>query len=88
MTIKTMAQWREAKVCLTTFLQVGDFVDDAIYDAMLGAVPPVTNRRDCMQMGEPYSSTATGQPTFITFTNSGEYWQYAGIMIKAVKGAN
>ena len=65
---------------------VGDLVDaDVVMNAM-NCMPPVTMRRDCAQLGEPYSHRKDGsryRPTFATFKCvDGDFmegvWEFCG----------
>ena len=68
--------------------KIGDLVNaDVVMNAM-NCMPPVTMRRDCAQLGEPYShrqepETGKWRPTFATFKCiEGDFmegiWAYCG----------
>jgi hypothetical protein len=75
--IKTLADMRASRLELGKFLSVGDRVDDALYDEMLGCVAPLTHRSKLMQVGEPHS-LVYGSETYATFRHDGTSWLYAG----------
>lgn len=69
-------------------VKVGDYVEQAIVDAVMDCVPPACMRADCSQMGEPYSTrmdekTGRWRDTYETFRKvGGEWpngiWEYCG----------
>ena len=75
--MKTLKGWREAKVDLGHYLQVGDEVDDGIYEEMLNCMPPRTHKIDFMQVGEP-SNHINGRATYCTFVRPDRHWIYKG----------
>jgi hypothetical protein len=60
-------------------IKPGDTVDESLYWQWLEAVPPATNRRELMQMGEPTDHQgANGAPRYLTLQKHGEQWIYTG----------
>jgi hypothetical protein len=74
---KTLEQWNRARVDLTHFLTVGDFVDEAIYENLRDALPPMTHRSRFFQLGEPYSFVDSGE-TYTTLIKINGRWMYSG----------
>ena len=75
--MKTKKEWDNSKQNLGQFLQVGDVVDDEMYDYFLGVLPPACNSATCLQIGEPYTHSAAG-PHFPTLIKKDGQWTYAG----------
>ena len=82
MTVKTLEGWNESHVNLDRYLQVGDQVDDAMFDYFLGVLPPAYYSDSIVQIGEPYSHV-NGWPTYSTLARKAGVhcdgpWHYAG----------
>jgi hypothetical protein len=77
--LKTLAGWKAAKCDLQHYLNVGDRVDDALYEEMLNCVPPRTHRTRLMQVGEPVKDV-NGKPVYATFyrCDDEQHWRYGG----------
>jgi hypothetical protein len=76
--LKTRADWDASRCNLDTFLQVGDYVDEAMAEYFIGVLPPAHWTADLIQIGEP-SSHVKGKPTYATLHRRyGEPWQYCG----------
>lgn len=76
--MRTKEGWDKSRQDLDQYLDVGDVVDDEIYDYFLGVLPPACNSGKCLQIGEPNHHNADGQPCFATLMKSGDVWKYAG----------
>ncbi len=71
-------------------VRVGDYVEQAIVDDAMDALPPACMKRNCSQMGEPYShrqdpDTGKWRATYATFkkvcgewSKNTEIWEYCG----------
>ena len=64
-------------------LSVGDYVDKAIVDDFINACMPASMRRDCAQLGEPYSTRVDKdgrhRSTYLTFKQVGDgVFEYCG----------
>lgn len=75
MTIKKYEDW---KGNLGDYLKVGDFVDTKIYNHFINVLPPMTFNNEMVQMGEPYSISPEGKPTFMTLIYTSGGWKYVG----------
>lgn len=80
--IVTMKDWEAAR-SFDQAAKPGDLVDEAIVWEFLNCLPPVTNRRNLMQCGEPYSheedpETGRWRATYATFHRTEEGWVYCG----------
>jgi hypothetical protein len=77
--VKTLGQWNASRTDLDHFLQIGDFVDQAMADYALGVLPPAYCTSNMVQIGEPYSHV-DGKETYTTFYRSSENepWEYRG----------
>ena len=84
--LKTKTEWVRSKKQLTEFLNLTDEVDDDLLDYIIGVVPPITLTKNCIQMGEPYSSDGRGEFTYITIEkinwDNSSKWIYTGIKPK------
>lgn len=78
--MKTKKEWESSKKCLDEFLQVGDVVDDEIYDYFLCVLPPACNSARCLQLGEPSTHNSDGRACFETLKKDGQNWIYAGVL--------
>lgn len=65
-------------------VQIGDYVEQAVVDNAMDLLPPACMRRDCSQLGEPYShredpETGKFRATYVTFKKVDKgIWQYCG----------
>ena len=78
----TMEDWKAARY-FSEAAAPGDLVEEAIVEEFLFCLPPVTNRRNLMQCGEPYShepdpETGRWRATYATFHRTEEGWVYCG----------
>lgn len=74
MNLKTVENWRGS---LYEYLQVGDLVDEGIYNHFINVMPPATLRSTLVQIGEPYCHI-DGKPTFATLEKNKSGWMYMG----------
>jgi hypothetical protein len=72
--VKTYEEWDGS---LNEYLQVGDIVDEEIYNHFINVLPPAMMRSSCTQMGEPYSHV-NGKATFSTLQWTDQGWMYCG----------
>lgn len=72
--IKTYANWTGD---LYEYLQVGDIVDNEIYNHFVNVMPPACLNSKLVQMGEPYSHV-NGKPTYETLAKVDGNWTYCG----------
>ena len=77
--MKTYKEWNVSKLPLSQFLSIGDEVCEDIAEYFLCCLPPVTWKNNIIQMGEAYSHTSNGLPTYLTIEKSGGSWVYTGI---------
>jgi len=77
--MKTKAQWDQSRQNLSTFLNVGDLVDEEMKMYFLEVLPPATWTNRVIQIGEPYSHNSKNQPEYFTLERDHEGWKYAGI---------
>ena len=75
--MKTKKDWDGSGKCLHEYLEIGDTVDDEMYDYFLGVLPPACNSGRCVQIGVPYTHSAAG-PHFATLIKKDGQWVYAG----------
>ncbi|MGE7305759.1 hypothetical protein ACQKJG_18220 [Priestia megaterium] len=75
--MKTYDGWGESRLRLDDYLQVGDLVDEEMYEHFIGAVPPACMRSSCTQMGEPYDHV-NGRATYATLSRTEHGWMYMG----------
>jgi len=80
--MKTMEQWKESKLNLEKFLQVGDEVDETIKSYFINVLPPKTATYNCIQIGEPYDINEKGQDTYFTLQRESNGWIFVGDKIK------
>lgn len=78
--LKTLQGWHDSGICsLSDYIQVGDTVSDVLVSDLINAVPPVSFRSCCIQLGEAYSSAPDEngkyRQTYTTFhrTTDGNY---------------
>jgi len=80
----TKEEWNESGLRLSTYLRVGDTVDDELREWWYCVLPPACWSGKCIQIGEAAShDTKTGRPTFATlqrFEKEGP-WVYMGEII-------
>lgn len=73
--LKTYKNWKGS---LNSYLQIGDKVDEEMYEYFINVMPPVTFNSKMVQMGEPYSSSREGKPTYLTLEKIDNEWIYKG----------
>lgn len=78
--IKTETEWQKSRLPFGEFAQVGDRVDEGIYDYFLGVVFPIRYGGGVLQCGEPAGWDSRGNFTYITFHKIGPDWVYMGEM--------
>jgi hypothetical protein len=76
--MKTYADW---KGDLHDYLQLGDSVDDEIFQHFLNVLPPAYWSDRVLQIGEPYSHI-DGKPIYPTLCKGINNWVYAGNCFK------
>jgi len=74
---KTRAGWRESRLDLDRYLQVGDLVDEEMYDYFLNVLPPACYGDRLVQIGEPHDHV-NGRATFATLKKTADGWVYCG----------
>lgn len=72
--IKTYADW---DCDLQDYLQVGDVVDEEMYNYFIDVLPPAYCSGTIVQMGEPYSHKEFGA-TYATLKHTSNGWAYCG----------
>lgn len=75
--MKTYKGWPDGK-SLYEYLQVGDQVDEEMYNHFVNVVPPRTFSSDYVQMGEPYSISNEGKSIYATLEKVSGKWIYRG----------
>lgn len=80
--MKTMKEWNGSGLDLSQYLQVGDTVDEEMFDYFVGVLPPATMTSRCVQIGEPTRHNGEGKPMFETLEKLGGLWTYAGVKVK------
>lgn len=75
--MKTYKDWPIGK-SLHEYLQVGDYVDEEMYNHFVNVMPPKMLRSNYVQMGEPYSISKEGRPTYATLEKVNGKWMYRG----------
>ena len=78
--MKTHIGWEGSKQNLDEYLQVGDIVDDAMYDYFLCVLPPACNSAHYLQIGEPAKHDDNDEPMFSTLKKVDGHWVYVGEM--------
>lgn len=73
--LKTYENWEGS---LTTYLELGDQVDEEMYLHFINAMPPATFTYNLVQLGEPYSISKENKPTYLTLERIGDKWIYKG----------
>ena len=76
--MKTYNQWSLAKVTLEKFLNVGDEVDQELFDHMLEAVPPAIMTSTGFLVGEPYDWDDQGNDRFYHFSSFNGTYRFEG----------
>lgn len=80
--MKTFKEWTGEKI--TDYLQIGDVVDNEMYNHFLNILPPITNTSYILQVGGMIDvekdENGIDKPTYITFTKDkeSEGWIYQG----------
>jgi hypothetical protein len=75
--IKTRAGWHDSKLDLGKYLQVGDEVDEEMYDYFLEVLPPIQGP-GLLQISEP-NDHINGGATYATLQRgAGNRWFYRG----------
>lgn len=74
MAVKTYEQWEGD---LSEYLQVGDYVDEAMVDHFVNVVPPATFTSLLIQLGEARCQV-DGKSVYPTLRNTSQGWQYVG----------
>ncbi|GLO66164.1 hypothetical protein [Oceanobacillus kimchii] len=72
---KTAENWN----CdLNKYLQIGDTVDEELYNHFVNVLPPATYRNNLVQIGEPYSTSKENKSTYQTLKKIDGNWTYVG----------
>ena len=74
--MKTYKDW-PAEKSLHEYLQIGDQIDEEMYNYFINVVPPKVLHSNYVQMGEPYS-ISKGKPTYPTLKKISNKWVYIG----------
>ncbi|MEC0167375.1 hypothetical protein [Paenibacillus graminis] len=72
--MKTYKDWTGS---LSTYLQIGDLVDEAMADHFVEVMPPITFDGQLIQMGEPHHHVGE-RATYPTLERSPKGWVYRG----------
>ena len=75
--MKTYKEWSESGLKLTSFLHLGDLVDEDLANYFRDVLPPACHTSTIRQIGEPYSHI-NGFPTFMTIEKTPQGWTYRG----------
>ena len=81
--MKTFKDWKKEET-IAEYLQIGDIVDNEMYEYFLNILPPITSRNDMLQVGGMIDvekdENGVDKPTYITFTKDTESngWVYRG----------
>lgn len=80
--MKTMMDWEKSNInYFEDFCFPGDLVGKDVIEHFRNVLPPITDKANLMQVGEPYSSVE-GKSTYPTFVNKTEGWIYKGNCFK------
>ena len=61
------------------YFQLGDYVDDEMWDYALEVLPPQYWKSDLLQIGEPHDHGGeNGKARYSTFQKHGSQWVYTG----------
>ena len=77
--LKTEKGWHESKKNLTEYLNVGDKVDEDMFDYFLGVLPPI-QKPGVLQINEPYDTNRKGAFTYMTLKKNNDNWHYIGTL--------
>lgn len=86
--VKTMNEWKQSdKNDFSDFCKVDDKVSEDIINYFRDVMPPIIDRNNLLQVGEPYSHKLDKQdnkfkPTYITFEKEENFWVYKGDCFK------
>lgn len=75
--VKTLKGWGKSNLNIDQYLNVGDEVDEALYDYFLNILPPITWNRKMLQTGS-VCDYVEGRGTYITFSTSRGVIRYCG----------
>ncbi|MEC0167374.1 hypothetical protein [Paenibacillus graminis] len=75
--MKTLEGWEAAEIPLDEYLQVGDVVDEGIYNHFINVLPPLTLTDRLVQISEP-TDTVDGRNTYPTLERNDQRWVYRG----------
>lgn len=73
--VKTYENWKGS---LSQYLEVGDRVDEEMYNHFINVLPPATFKSNLVQMGEPYSISKENKSTYETLELINGHWTYKG----------
>lgn len=73
--IKTYANWKGS---LNDYLEIGDQVDEEMYNHFINVLPPATFNSYLVQIGEPYSISKENKSTYLTLERIEGKWIYKG----------
>ena len=76
----THEEWKSSHLRLSTYLSVGDTVDEAFEIWWVSVLPPATWSKTCIQIGEAAGADERGRTTFSTLQRfeDGGPWVYMG----------
>jgi soluble cytochrome b562 len=75
--IYTMQDWRNDK---SLKVQIGQYIDEEVFEQLLDSIPPITYSRGIFQPGEAYDhNMETGEPLYQTFVKNNDLYQYVGL---------
>lgn len=75
--IYTMQDWRNDK---SLKVQIGQYIDEEVFEQLLDSIPPITYSRGVFQPGEAYDhNMETGNPLYQTFVKNNDLYQYVGL---------
>lgn len=75
--IYTMQDWRNDK---SLKVQIGQYIDEEVFEQLLDSIPPITYSRGVFQPGEAYDhNIETGEPLYQTFVKNNDLYQYVGL---------
>ena len=75
MNLYTKKQW-EADGTLS--VQIGQTIDNEVYNDLFECLPPKTMTANLFQVGEPYNHDYLGNALYATFVNNGTGWVFVG----------
>ena len=75
--IYTMQDWRNDK---SLKVQIGQYIDEEVFEQLLDSMPPITYSRGIFQPGEAYDhNMETGESLYQTFVKDDDLYKYVGL---------